>query len=55
MRINNMTLKEFKELLNDLPEEYNNWTIACCGYSNFWLHPRADEKAIIMDTEENID
>ena len=53
--IHTKSLKELKEFLSTLPEEYNDWVVSCCGNTDFWVHLRSEEQAINIDTEEQID
>lgn len=52
--IHDLTLKDMREFLATLPSECDDWKISCCGYTNFWVHLRGTEQAIIIDTEEFI-
>ena len=53
--IHTLTLKEMRVFLSKLPKEYDDWTVSCCGCTDFWVHLRAKEQAITIDTEECID
>ena len=55
LSINNLTVREFANLLASLPENMQVLPITHSGYKQFYLHYRAKEKCLTLDEEEFID
>jgi len=54
--ISDLTVNEFKKLLDDLSKEgYGNRIVSCCGCTDFYIHLfNKESKYITFDTEEEI-
>ena len=41
-----VTVREFKELIKDLPNDY---IVTCCGVGEFYINVLGTEKAVVID------